>query len=141
MKKRKPIILILILAVLAGGIYYATTRQAHEIILTGIVTTDEVIVSSEIQGRLQQLLVQQGDKVNLTLKLTRISPDFKQPLIITTVDVIQGLPPNPLAVKPLSGCVCHSFGSPHHSRHSKAKRVSNVQLRVENHHSPQIESG
>ena len=57
MKKRKFIILILILAVLAGGIYYATTRQAQAIVLTGIVTTDEVIVSPEIQGRLQQLLI------------------------------------------------------------------------------------
>jgi len=31
--------------------------------LTGIVTTDEVIVSSEIQGRLQKLTVGQGDTV------------------------------------------------------------------------------
>jgi RND family efflux transporter MFP subunit len=63
MKKRKIPILILILAVVAGGIYYATTRQPDGIILTGIVTTDEVIVSSEIQGRLQQLLVKEGDAV------------------------------------------------------------------------------
>jgi HlyD family secretion protein len=63
MKKRKIPILILILAVVAGGTYYATTRQPGGIILTGIVTTDEVIVSSEIQGRLQQLLVKEGDAV------------------------------------------------------------------------------
>ena len=63
MKKRRIPILILILAVVAGGIYYATTRQPGGIILTGIVTTDEVIVSSEIQGRLQQLLVKEGDAV------------------------------------------------------------------------------
>lgn len=63
MKKRKIPILILILAVVAGGIYYATTRPPGGIILTGIVTTDEVIVSSEIQGRLQQLLVKEGDAV------------------------------------------------------------------------------
>jgi RND family efflux transporter MFP subunit len=63
MKKRRIPILILIIAVVAGGIYYATTRQPGGIILTGIVTTDEVIVSSEIQGRLQQLLVKEGDAV------------------------------------------------------------------------------
>src|ERR1700689_4911008 len=61
--KRKIPILIFILAVVAGGIYYATARQSSETVLTGIVTTDEVIVSPEIQGRLQQLLVQQGDTV------------------------------------------------------------------------------
>ena len=64
MKKRKIFILILILAVVSGGIYYATARQSSEIILTGIVTTDEVIVSPEIQGRLQQLLVKEGDAVS-----------------------------------------------------------------------------
>src|SRR5271169_5162886 len=50
-------------------------------------------------------------------------------------------PLNPPAAERLSGCVCHWFSSPHHSWHSKAKRVGNVQLRVKNHHSPQIESG
>jgi HlyD family secretion protein len=63
MKKSKPLILILILALLGGGIYYATTRPATAIVLTGIVTTDEVIVSSEIQGRLEQMLVREGDVV------------------------------------------------------------------------------
>jgi len=75
MKKRKFIILILILAVLAGGIYYATTRQAQAIVLTGIVTTDEVIVSSEIQGRLQQLLVREGDVVTNGQLLAQIQPE------------------------------------------------------------------
>jgi RND family efflux transporter MFP subunit len=63
MKKRRILILVLILAIVAIGIYYAITRQPGGIILTGIVTTDEVIVSSEIQGRLQQLLVKEGDPV------------------------------------------------------------------------------
>lgn len=72
--KRKIPILILILAVVAGGIYYATARQSDEIILTGIVTTDEVIVSSEIQGRLQQLLVKEGDAVTKGELLGVIQP-------------------------------------------------------------------
>jgi len=74
MKKRKPLIFILILAVIAGVIYYATTRQSSEIILTGIVTTDEVIVSPEIQGRLQQLLVKEGDPVTKGQLLAVIQP-------------------------------------------------------------------
>ncbi|MGH7952505.1 MAG: efflux RND transporter periplasmic adaptor subunit [Limisphaerales bacterium] len=61
--KRKIIILILIPAVVAGGLYYALTRRPTEITLTGIVTTDEVIVSSEIQGRLQKFFVREGDTV------------------------------------------------------------------------------
>jgi HlyD family secretion protein len=75
MKKLRPFIIILILALLAGGIYYATTRPASEILLTGIVTTDEVIVSSEIQGRLEQMLVREGDVVTNGQLLAQIQPE------------------------------------------------------------------
>ena len=63
MKKSRIPTLIIVLAVVIGGIYYLTERPATQIVLTGIVTTDEVIVSSEIQGRLKQLLVREGDVV------------------------------------------------------------------------------
>ena len=74
MNKLRIPILILILAAAAGAIYYATTRQPSEIVLTGIVTTDEVIVSPEIQGRLQQLLVKEGDPVTKGQLLAVIQP-------------------------------------------------------------------
>ncbi|MDE3068640.1 MAG: efflux RND transporter periplasmic adaptor subunit [Verrucomicrobiota bacterium] len=61
--KRILLILIFILAVVAVGFYYMTTRRPPEINLTGVVTTDEVIVSPQIQGRLQRLLVKEGDVV------------------------------------------------------------------------------
>jgi hypothetical protein len=51
-----------------------------------------------IASSLDKAVVQQGDKVNLTLKLNRISPDLKQPIVIQTVDNIQGLPPSPIAI-------------------------------------------
>jgi len=63
MKKSKVFVIVLILVAAASGIYFATMRQPGEIILTGIVTTDEVIISSEVQGRLQQLFVKEGDVV------------------------------------------------------------------------------
>ena len=75
MKKRKIILVILSLVVVAGGIYYAATRPPGELILTGMVTTDEVIVSSEIQGRLQQLLVKEGDTVTNGELLAQIQPE------------------------------------------------------------------
>jgi len=59
---------------LAAGIYYATLRRTGGLILTGIVTTDEVIVSSQIQGRLQQLLIKEGDRVTNTELLGFIQP-------------------------------------------------------------------
>jgi HlyD family secretion protein len=75
MKNRRPLILVLILAVVGVGIYYATKPRPGAIILTGIVTTDEVIVSSEIQGRLQQLAVKEGDVVTNGECLAQIEPE------------------------------------------------------------------
>jgi RND family efflux transporter MFP subunit len=68
----------LVLAAVAGGIYYALTRTAAKIVLTGIVSTDEVIVSPEIQGRLQQLFVREGDSVTNGELLALIQPETQQ---------------------------------------------------------------
>jgi len=65
-----PILAVLVAAV----IYYALTRGATSLRLTGIVTTDAVVVSPEIQGRLESLLVQQGDQVQQGQLLGRIQP-------------------------------------------------------------------
>jgi HlyD family secretion protein len=72
--KRKIRITIIALVVLAGIVYYALSNRAHDIVITGIVTTDSVIVSSEIQGRLQQLLVKEGDTVKHGELLAVIQP-------------------------------------------------------------------
>ena len=72
--KRKLILFILIAAVLGIGLYFMLAAGRGEVVLTGIVTTDEVIVSPEIQGRLQQLLVQQGDTVTNGQLLAVIQP-------------------------------------------------------------------
>ncbi|MGD1018378.1 MAG: efflux RND transporter periplasmic adaptor subunit [Verrucomicrobiia bacterium] len=72
--KRKILILIVILAAIGAVLYYATARHPHSLVLTGIVTTDEVIVSSEIQGRLQHLFVQEGDMVTNGELLAVIQP-------------------------------------------------------------------
>ena len=78
MKKRWIIGLIALLAIAAGGIYYGATRESVAIVLTGIVTTDEVIVSPEIQGRLEQLFVREGDAVTNGELLGVIQPQEQQ---------------------------------------------------------------
>jgi RND family efflux transporter MFP subunit len=75
---QKIVLILLVLAAAAAGIYYALTRPPREIILTGIVTTDEVIVGPEIQGRLQRLLVQEGDPVTNGELLALIQPETEQ---------------------------------------------------------------
>ena len=89
MKKLRIPILILVLAAIVGGIYYATARESGEIILTGIVTTDEVIVSPEIQGRLQQLLVKEGDTVSNQELLGVIQPEEQQADVAYYSNIVQ----------------------------------------------------
>jgi HlyD family secretion protein len=76
MKRKLPILIVLI--AIGVGIYYFNTRPPNAIVLTGIVTTDEVIVSAEIQGRLQQLFVQEGDMVTNGELLAQIQPEQYQ---------------------------------------------------------------
>ena len=73
MKRRLPI-LILLLALAAGVVYWALLRPPTAIVLTGVVTTDEVIISAEISGRLQELLVREGDTVTNGQLLAVIHP-------------------------------------------------------------------
>jgi len=75
--KRTLLILIVILAA-AAVIYFSMFTRPHQIVLTGIVTTDDVIVSSEIQGRLEKLLVNQGDVVKQGDLLALIQPQEQQ---------------------------------------------------------------
>ncbi|HEY3861800.1 MAG TPA: efflux RND transporter periplasmic adaptor subunit [Verrucomicrobiae bacterium] len=72
MKRR--IIIILILAAAAAGIYFGLAARRPAIVLTGIVTTDEIVVSSEIEGRLQKLLAAQGDTVTNGQLVALIQP-------------------------------------------------------------------
>jgi HlyD family secretion protein len=78
MNKRKIPVLIVIGVLVAWTIYYFVVRQPSEIPLTGIVTTDEVIVSAQIQGRLDQLLVKEGDAVKKGQLLAVIEPQQQQ---------------------------------------------------------------
>src|SRR5215470_4164619 len=72
--KRHRLIFVGVLVALVGGLAYVLVRPRHEIVLTGIVTTDQVIVSPEIQGRLQRLLVKEGDAVTNGQLLAIIQP-------------------------------------------------------------------
>jgi multidrug resistance efflux pump len=60
---------------LLGGLVYAVTRTGSGVVtLTGIVTTDEVIVAPQIGGQLSRLLVHEGDSVAKGALLAVIAP-------------------------------------------------------------------
>ena len=71
---RRVALVIAALLVLGGAAAYVWTRGGRELVLTGIVTTDEVIVSSEVQGRLEELRAKEGDAVKQGQLLGVIQP-------------------------------------------------------------------
>lgn len=75
MEKRKIVVIIIILGHAVAGIAYSWfSRQPGSIMLTGIVDTDERRVNSQIQGRMDKLLVQQGDTVKKGQLVALIQP-------------------------------------------------------------------
>jgi len=59
----KRLILLLILAGGAVGAYYSMRRPPGPLVLTGIVTTEDVMVGPQVGGQIGQLLVKEGDQV------------------------------------------------------------------------------
>jgi multidrug resistance efflux pump len=72
MKRRIPLLIGAVIVLVA--LYFVFRPRPHQITLTGIVTTDDVIVSPEIQGRIQQLLVNRGDIVTNNQLLAALQP-------------------------------------------------------------------
>ena len=70
----KLLVIILAIAAVGGAAYYWRSRPAQSLTLTGIVTEDGVVVSSQIAGRLSQLLVREGDQVKKGQVLASIEP-------------------------------------------------------------------
>jgi HlyD family secretion protein len=74
MRKRLLALVVLVL-VGAGLVYYVIRNRTTAIVLTGIVTTNDVIVSPQIAGQIRKLLVNEGDSVKRDQLLAVITPD------------------------------------------------------------------
>jgi multidrug resistance efflux pump len=73
--KGRILLAALVVVVFCGGVaYYKAVTRPQPIILTGIVTTNDVIASSQIQGQLAQVLVKEGDAVKPGQLLAVIEP-------------------------------------------------------------------
>src|SRR5690242_10930181 len=70
----KRLLVLLILAGGGGAAYWYLNRPPTSLVLTGIVTTNDVVVGPQIGGRLDQLLVAEGDGVKHGQLLGRIAP-------------------------------------------------------------------
>jgi len=59
----RRVILLLIVAAAVAGAYYSMRKPEGPLILTGIVTTQDVLVAPQLGGQIGQLLVKEGDSV------------------------------------------------------------------------------
>jgi multidrug resistance efflux pump len=71
-------VVVVLLAAGAGGGYYFFHRTPERLTLTGIVTTNDVIVSPQIDGRIERLLVKEGDVVKSGQLAALLVPDELQ---------------------------------------------------------------
>ena len=63
MSKKRLLFLIVLVVAAGAGVYAYRNMAPPALVLTGIVTTSDVIVSPQIAGQIGQLLVTEGDAV------------------------------------------------------------------------------
>ncbi len=74
MRVRSLLTLVVIVVLAAGATYYAT-RPPTALVLTGIITTNHIVVAPQLGGRLGAVHVQEGDEVHAGQLLASIAPD------------------------------------------------------------------
>jgi len=72
---RKLLLPIVLILLVVGGVAYVRWSQPTSLVLTGIVTTNDVIVSPQISGQISKLLVNDGDQVKRDQLIAVITPD------------------------------------------------------------------
>jgi len=78
MKRLRPLLVLLVLGGLGYGAYYYMGRPPTELTLTGIVTTNDVVVSPQVAGQISELKVAEGDAVKAGQLVAVIRPDELQ---------------------------------------------------------------
>ena len=76
--RRRLLALLLLAVIAAGGAYAYLTRRPPALVLTGIVTTNDVVVSPQVAGQIAQLLVKEGDSVTKDQLVAVINPEELQ---------------------------------------------------------------
>ena len=74
-RRRIAVALALVAVLLGAGAYYVVASRPTVLVLTGIVTTNDVVVSPQIAGQIARLLVTEGDTVSRGQLLAVVTPD------------------------------------------------------------------
>jgi HlyD family secretion protein len=71
----RKLLVLLVLAAAGAGVWYYLRGRQSPLVLTGVVTTNDVIVSPQIAGQIGELLVNEGDTVKKDQLVAVITPD------------------------------------------------------------------
>jgi len=71
----RKLLVLLVLAAAGAGVWYYLRGRQSPLVLTGVVTTNDVIVSPQIAGQIADLLVNEGDTVKKDQLVAVITPD------------------------------------------------------------------
>ena len=69
------VVVLALVAVAVGAAYYFYSQPPSSLVLTGIVTTNDVMVSAQISGRIAELRVQEGDVVKRDEVIALMTPE------------------------------------------------------------------
>jgi HlyD family secretion protein len=75
MKRLRPLLFLAVVAAGGYGAYVYLSQPPTSLTLTGIVTTNDVIVSPQIAGQIERLLVKEGDEVKKDQLVAVLRPD------------------------------------------------------------------
>lgn len=78
MRILRRVLILLVLAAAAGTGYFVYSKPPTSLVLTGIVTTNDVIVSPQITGQITDLRVKEGDEVTRGQVVAVITSDELQ---------------------------------------------------------------
>ena len=78
MKRLLRLVILLVLAAAGVAGYQYVNRPPTSLVLTGVVTTHDIVVGPQIGGRLDRVLVNEGDAVKTGQLLAVLSPDELQ---------------------------------------------------------------
>jgi HlyD family secretion protein len=90
MRRLRLLLVLLVVLGLAAAYLYAN-RRPSVLVLTGIVTTDDVLVSPQVAGQIAELKVREGDTVRKGQLLAVIRPDELRADTAYYAENVQGL--------------------------------------------------
>jgi HlyD family secretion protein len=74
MRSKRAVLILAIIVLIGGGYAVWRLTRPHVLVLTGIVTTNDVALSAQVPGQIAQMLVKEGDVVRKGQTLAVLDP-------------------------------------------------------------------